>query len=290
MLYNDHKVLHHESCYSCNQHTHLTSECPLINPTFNKSLIISRLNFSRNQKRSKFSRAKNKNRVFVVPSQGIYIADQIEENMSLSPKKFDQQTYHFSSKFLQIGDNNKVTIKSNNNEEVSENINFSCDSPKHINLPTVQNFALIRALRYQTFKLKNEESFKSLLSLSKSLPDESNIKSIYSLKSKLENLDENSSNTENSKKNEIMIFEESWREMVQYFEKMSVFENYFSHGNFRTVLNKLNRVNRRKQLRRMNLKNSMVLKQFSHLSGLKKMIRSLTNKTNLPRKKTEGNK
>ena len=83
---------------------------------------------------------------------------------------------------------------------------------------------------------------------------------MHSLNSKLENLDESPSNTENSKKNELMILEESWREMVQNFEKMSVFENYFSHGNFRTVLNKLNRVNRQKQLRRMNLKNSMVLK------------------------------
>ena len=67
LLYKDFNSLFRESCFSCHKFTHLTYECPLIDPFYDKNLVITKSNYSTCQTRKEFQRRGHKTIFFVIP-------------------------------------------------------------------------------------------------------------------------------------------------------------------------------------------------------------------------------
>ena len=67
LLYKDFNFLFRESCFSCHKFTHLTYECPLIDPFYDKNLVITKSNYSPFQIRKEFHRRGPKTTFFVIP-------------------------------------------------------------------------------------------------------------------------------------------------------------------------------------------------------------------------------
>lgn len=68
-LYQNYELLFQKNCSSCQEKksNHLIFQCPLINFTCKKHLLIAKNNFSFSQKRSNFSRRKKKTPLFYIP-------------------------------------------------------------------------------------------------------------------------------------------------------------------------------------------------------------------------------
>ena len=211
----------HESCFSCDKLTHLTSECPIISPFFQKRSIFYKTNFSQPQKRmGNFNRKNLKSTFFHIPNSKFLETENFssnndiqeeEETMDISPNKLsierkstekekekrlsasifknfqEEGSDHFEIKHDFIKSKTNKTLKT---LKTTKKFDFTDQNFKMAS-QSIQSSAMSKISKYQQWKSKNNESIKSFVNSSKTISETMKEKTFETMKSKKEKEIEN---------------------------------------------------------------------------------------------------
>lgn len=304
----------HESCFSCNKFTHLTSECPIISPFFQKRSIFYKTNFSLPQKRmGNFHRKNLKSTFFHIPNSKLLEAEYLssnddiqeeEEIIDISPKKLSIErkstekekekrisATNFKNFKEEGSDYEEIKhdfIKSKTNKtlktlKTTKKFDFTDQNVKMAS-QSIQSSAMSKISKYQQWKSKNNESIKSFINSSKTISETMKEKTFETMKSKKEKEIENKfkDNEElisNKIGSSLKMFEEETKnendEIFTHFDKCSSFKNYFPLNNYQVVLKKMNKLINWKKLKRGA---PVKITHLSKMSKLKNKFKSVKKK------------